>query len=110
MSSITTPLRSLLKSDIHFIWEPEQQSVLAKVKEVLSSAPVLHYFNPIVVSTIQADASQSGLGACLLQKGKPIAYASKSLSPSECKLKRNYWPLYLPATNSISTFTDFSPR
>ena len=84
MSSITAPLRSLLKSDILFIWGPEQQAVLAKVKEVLSSAPVLHYFDPTVVSTIQADASQSGLGACLLQKGKPIAYASRSLSPSEC--------------------------
>ena len=28
--------------------------------------------------------SQSGLGACLLQKGKPIAYASRSLTQSEC--------------------------
>ena len=84
MSSITAPLRSLLKSDILFIWGPEQQAALAKVKEVLSSAPVLHYFDPTVVSTIQADASQSGLGACLLQKDKAIAYASRSLSPSEC--------------------------
>ena len=84
MSSITAPLRSLLKSDILFIWGPEHQAALAKVKEVLSSAPVLHYFDPTVVSTIQADASQSGLEACLLQKGKAIAYASRSLSPSEC--------------------------
>ena len=58
--------------------------MLAKVKEILSSAPVLNYFDPTAVSTIQADASQSGLGACLFQKGKPIAYASRSLSPSEC--------------------------
>ena len=84
MSSITVPLRSLLKSDVLFNWGPEQHVALTKVKEVLSSAPVLHYFNPTVMSTIQADASQSGLGACLLQKGKPIAYASRSLSPSEC--------------------------
>jgi len=37
------------------------------------------------VSTIQADTSQSGLGACLLQKGKPIAFASRSLSPAKAK-------------------------
>ena len=55
-----------------------------KIKEILSTAPVLSYFDPTVTSTIQADASQHGLGACLLQKGKPIAYASRSLNPAEC--------------------------
>ena len=84
MSTITAPLRCLLKSDVLFEWGPEQTRALTKVKEVLSSAPVLHYFDPTAVSTIQADASQSGLGACLLQRGKPIAYASRSLSPAEC--------------------------
>ena len=33
--------------------------------------------------TIQCDASQSGLGACILQQGKPIAYASRALSKAE---------------------------
>ena len=84
MSTITAPLRCLLKSDVLFAWGPEQDAALTKVKAILSSAPVLHYFNPAAVSTIQADASQSGLVACLLQKGKPIAYASRSLSSAEC--------------------------
>ena len=50
---------------------------------MLSSAPVLNYFDPSKTSTIQADASQHGVGACLLQQGNPVAYASRSLSPSE---------------------------
>ena len=75
VSTITAPLRSLLKSDILFTWGPEQAKALTNIKEVLSTAPVLSYFDPTVTSTIQADASQHGLGACLLQKGKPIAYA-----------------------------------
>jgi len=84
MSTITAPLHDLLKSDIHFTWGPEQTTAMKKVKEILSTSPVLCYFDPSAKSTIQADASQHGLGACLLQKGKFIAYASKSLLPSEC--------------------------
>ena len=84
VSTITAPLRSLLKSDVLFTWGPEQAKSLTKLKEVLSTAPVLSYFEPTLTSTIQADASQHGLVACLLQKGKPIAYASRSLNPAEC--------------------------
>ena len=83
MSTVTAPLRCLLKSDALFEWGAEQVTALTKVKEILSSTPVLHHFDPKAISTIQADASQSGLGACLLQKGKPIAYASRSLSQTE---------------------------
>ena len=84
MSIITAPLRSLLKSDVHFSWDPEQTAAMTTVKQMLTTAPVLSYFDPSIRSTIQADASQQGLGACLLQKGKPIAYASRSLLPAEC--------------------------
>ena len=34
--------------------------------------------------TIQVDASQVGLGAALLQNGKPIDFASKALTDTEC--------------------------
>ena len=61
----------------------QHEAALTKIKEVLSSAPVLHYFDPSKTSNIQADASQHVVGACLLQHRKPVAYASRSLSPSE---------------------------
>ena len=35
--------------------------------------------------TVQVDASQVGLGAALLQNGKPIAFASKALIKTECQ-------------------------
>ena len=35
--------------------------------------------------TVQADASQRGLGVCLLQEGQPIAYTSKSLTDTETR-------------------------
>ena len=84
MSTITVPVRDLLKSDVIFQWGPEQAKALERIKKILSTAPVLTYFDPSVRSMIQADASQYGLGACLLQRGKPVAYASRSLSPAEC--------------------------
>ena len=34
--------------------------------------------------TIQVDASQVGLGAALLQNGKPVAFASKALTETKC--------------------------
>ena len=54
MSTITAPLRSLLRSDIHFSWGPEHTAAMTKVREILTTAPVLSYFDPKVRSTIQS--------------------------------------------------------
>ena len=35
--------------------------------------------------TLQCEASQHGLGVALLQKGQPVAYASRALTPAESK-------------------------
>ena len=66
MSITTAPLRDLLKTDEHFQWDLLHEAALTKIKEVLFSAPALNYFDPSKISTIQADASQHGVGACLL--------------------------------------------
>lgn len=52
-------------------------------KKILSTTPVLKYFDPSATSTLQCDASMHGMGACLLQDGHPVAYASRSLTPTE---------------------------
>lgn len=43
------------------------------------NAPVLKYFDVKKDVTLSVDASQSGLGAALLQDNFPITYASKPL-------------------------------
>ena len=45
--------------------------------------PILKYYDCNAEVTIQCDASEKGLGAVLLQNGKPVAFASKTLSPTE---------------------------
>ena len=44
---------------------------------------VLSYYDPAKPLTLQTDSSMSGLWATLLQEGKPVAYASKSLTSNE---------------------------
>ena len=83
MSEITSPIRSLLKNNVQFQWLPEHSLAFDKIKEVLMSDPVLQFYEPNKAVTIQCDASKSGLGACLLQEGRPVAYASRSLTETE---------------------------
>ena len=85
LSELTTPIRILLKDDAEFVWEESVQGECFKrVKAVIASAPVLKYFDPSVEAVLQCDASQHGLGACLMQNGQPVAYASRSLTETEC--------------------------
>ena len=83
MSELTAPLRSLLKSDVPWTWFPEHDTALTKLKSVLSSAPVLRFYDTSLPTTLQVDASKNGLGACLLQQNQPVAYASRAMSSSE---------------------------
>ena len=44
-----------------------------------------HRYNVQEEVTLQCDASQAGLGAALMQKGQPVAYASRALTPTETR-------------------------
>ena len=59
-------------------WGKPQAEALVKVKQIITKAPVLGYYDPDKPLVLQTDSSRSGLDATLLQDGKPIAYASKS--------------------------------
>ena len=53
------------------------------IQEEMTQAPILKYFDPKKKTVLQTDASCKGLGACLLQDGHPIYFASKSLTDAE---------------------------
>ena len=83
MSTITQPIREILKSDVTFHWEDPRKNAFDKIRKILSEQPVLMYYDVSQPVTISCDASQSGLGAVLLQNAKPVAYASRALTDAE---------------------------
>ncbi|CAB4009193.1 Hypothetical predicted protein [Paramuricea clavata] len=84
LSSVTAPLRELLKEQNAFHWrEDVKAKCFSEVKKILSSPPLLKYFDPDQDLELQCDASEKGLGAFLMQNGQPIAYASRSLTNTE---------------------------
>ncbi|XP_046573846.1 uncharacterized protein K02A2.6-like [Haliotis rubra] len=84
LSEVTAPLRDLLKSDVNFRWDEQVHGkCLEKIKHILSEPPVLKYFGNDAETSLQCDASQNGLGVCLIQNGQPVAYASRSLTNTE---------------------------
>lgn len=85
LSDITKPLRELTQQDTEWVWGPEQAAALQRLKTAVSSTPVLRYYNVKEEVTLQCDASQTGLGASLLQNGQPVAYASRALTDTETR-------------------------
>ena len=85
MSMITDPIRKVMKSDVEFKWGKQQEEAFRQIKEILIAASVLAYYDVKRPVTITCDASKSGLGAVLLQKGKPVAYASRTLTDAETR-------------------------
>jgi hypothetical protein len=56
---------------------------LRELKQMLSTAPVLQFYdfkNPL---NFQCDASSNRISECILQNGKPIEYASRAMTRTE---------------------------
>ncbi|KAJ8361627.1 hypothetical protein SKAU_G00181520 [Synaphobranchus kaupii] len=83
LSSVCEPLRRLLDKDTPWHWLPKHEAAVYELKSLATTMPVLRYYDVTKPITIQSDASQSGLGCCLMQEGQPIAFASRALTPTE---------------------------
>lgn len=82
-SSITSPLRNHIKDKVDFQWFSEHKNAFKEIKRLLSSSTVLKMFSSSKEAIILCDSSKDGLGACLIQEGHPISYASRSLTEAE---------------------------
>ena len=59
--------------------------MLKEVKKLVVNHPVLAYYDWKEEVTIQCDASEREPGTTILQKGKLVAFASKTLTPTEIR-------------------------
>ena len=83
LSQKTHLMRGLLKKDVHFVWTSDMQQNFNSIKQAIASATTLVHYDPNRPATIETDASLKGLGAVLIQDGKPVRFLSKSLTQAE---------------------------
>lgn len=85
LSARNQPLRQL-EHEVDWHWDEAQERAFNDLKEAITSTPTLKYFDVSDDITLSVDASSFGLGACIMQREQPVAYASRALNTAE----RNY--------------------
>ena len=91
LAAITAPMVELTKKEntksVAKLWGPEHDEAFAKVKKLLTEAPVLHFPDFSKEFTIHVDASEAGAGAFLAQQNGDdlniIAYFSQRFNKSQ---------------------------
>ena len=90
-ATIASPMTALTKKETPFRWDSKCQQAFEDLKSLLTEAPILVQPLDVGKYVLDTDASNFGIGGVLSQirpdgGEKVIAYASKTLSPSQ----RNY--------------------
>ncbi|XP_046976658.1 uncharacterized protein K02A2.6-like [Vanessa cardui] len=93
LKNLRAVLQRLKDNGLHvkWVWTHKCDKAFIKIKELLSSAPVLAHYDPELPLILAVDSSAYGLGAVLMQRGadgreRPISCASRTLNAAE----RNY--------------------
>ena len=87
-STLTAPLRMLTRNEVKFKWTQIEQKAFEKLKNAITSADTMMYFDPAKPIILRTEASYNeGLSAGLFQpsdKGlRPVHFISRSLTDTE---------------------------
>ena len=65
-AAIAKPMTDLTKKDRDFTWSNEEEAAFQKLKEALTSAPILQVFDEDKPHEVWVDASDYAVGAMLV--------------------------------------------
>jgi hypothetical protein len=80
---LAQPLHWLTRKKVPWFWGAMHQQAFDAIKQALTEAPCLAFPDFEQPFEVHTDASIQGLGAVLYQKGRPIAFESRRLTPAE---------------------------
>ena len=124
-AQIASPLTDLLKQENKFTWTDQCNTSFIKIKQALTTEPVLSLPNPDKPFFISTDASDTAIGAILEQEDDqkrrhPVAYESRKLKDAEQKYpvherellaiihSLQVWRVYVYG-NHVTIYTDHQP-
>lgn len=89
-SRIARPMQNLLKENVEYNFDQHCKDSFFRLRDMLSSSPILAIYNPKRDTELHCDASSLGFGAILMQKQDdgsfhPTAFFSKATTASEAK-------------------------
>ncbi len=72
------------------MWTPDHENEFCAIKNILTFAPVAHYFDPELESYLLTEASRCGIGFALIQEGpdgqkRLITCGSRGLNSAESR-------------------------
>ena len=117
-SDIARPLNNLTSDNVKFVWDDTCEQAFAKLKELLSSYPVLAFPRLGEPFVVDVDASDIAFGGILMQYGidgllHPVGYFSDSVKASQkgwapttkeafaLVLAVRHWYVYLSGTKFV---------
>ena len=82
LSEVMESIRNLTCNKNEWKWTHEHDAAFKR--EMATTSPLLKYYNSEDELIIHiCDASEKGLGAAVIQKGQPVAFASRALTDTE---------------------------
>ncbi|XP_055923337.1 uncharacterized protein K02A2.6-like [Eupeodes corollae] len=76
-------LRQLLKKEVACHWTDAHEKEFNMHKTLISTVPILTFYDPNKIITLSVDASKGVVGAVISHDNSPIAYTSATLTSSQ---------------------------
>ena len=118
IATVTEPLRVLTKKETEWVWGKTQMSAFHEVKDRLAECSTTAYFEVGKDIEVVVDASPVGLAALLVQEGRVVSYASRSLSNVETRYSQTerevvwgceHFDRFINGAPKITVITDLKP-